>query len=509
MRLTQGIVRAAMVRGSGTAIVDGARSFTWSEVAARVPRFAAVLRSHGLTAGGRVVLLAHNSHWSIEAFYAAFHAGGVMVPLNFRLSEQDLAVQVADCAPDVLLLGPDFLHLGEALRSAAGGTAQVLAVDETLGALVDGAQPIPDAMRGGDDLSCIYYTSGTTSAAKGVMLSHANFMANTMNVWHTLELGERAVHMHHGPLFHLAAGARLFSVTQAAGTHVFLPRFQAGEVLAEVARSGVTHLTVVPTMLRTLLDDPALAATDLSSLRYLSYGSAPMPEPLLREALDKLPHVRFIQSYGMTELSPVATMLGWEDHLPSPRSSALLKSAGKPVATVEIAVVGPDGTQLPTGSHGEVVVRGPTVMQGYWNRPDLTEATIKGGWLHTGDIGFIDDDGYLTIADRLKDMIITGGENVFSQEVEQALSTHPAVSQCAVFGLPDPKWGEAVHAVVTLHARAETTGAELVAHCRDLLAHYKCPRVVDIRTAPMPLSGSNKIQKSDLRAEILAARAGA
>jgi long-chain acyl-CoA synthetase len=317
------------------------------------------------------------------------------------------------------------------------------------------------------------------------------------------------VHMHHGPLFHLAAGARLFSVTQAAGTHVFLPRFQAGEVLAEVARSGVTHLTVVPTMLRTLLDDPALAATDLSSLRYLSYGSAPMPEPLLREALDKLPHVRFIQSYGMTELSPVATMLGWEDHLPSPRSSALLKSAGKPVATVEIAVVGPDGTQLPTGSHGEVVVRGPTVMQGYWNRPDLTEATIKGGWLHTGDIGFIDDDGYLTIADRLKDMIITGGENVFSQEVEQALSTHPAVSQCAVFGLPDPKWGEAVHAVVTLHARAETTSAELVAHCRDLLAHYKCPRVVDIRTAPMPLSGSNKIQKSDLRAEILAARAGA
>ena len=509
MRLTQGIVRAAMVRGKGTAIIDGAQSFTWAEVADRVPRLAAVLRAHGLTEGGRVVLLAHNSHWSIEAFYAAFYAGGVMVPLNFRLSEQDLAVQVADCQPDVLLLGPDFLHLGEGLRAAAGGTARVLAVDETLGALTRAAEPIADAMRGGDDLACIYYTSGTTSAAKGVMLSHANFMVNTLNVSHTLELGEQTVHMHHGPLFHLAAGARLFSVTQAAGTHVFLPRFQAGEVLAEIGRSGVTHLTVVPTMLRTLLDDPALASTDLSSLRYLSYGSAPMPEPLLREALERLPHVRFIQSYGMTELSPVATMLDWEDHLPSPRSSALLKSAGKPVATVEIAVIAPDGTHLPTGSHGEIAVRGPTVMMGYWNRPDLTQATIRNGWLHTGDIGFIDDEGYLTIADRLKDMIITGGENVFSQEVEQALSTHPAVSQCAVFGLPDPKWGEAVHAVVTLHARAETTSAELVAHCRDLLAHYKCPRVVDIRTAPMPLSGSNKIQKSDLRAEILAARAGA
>ena len=234
-----------------------------------------------------------------------------------------------------------------------------------------------------------------------------------------------------------------------------------------------------------------------------------MPEPLLREALERLPHVRFIQSYGMTELSPVATMLDWEDHLPSPRSSALLKSAGKPVATVEIAVIAPDGTHLPTGSHGEIAVRGPTVMMGYWNRPDLTQATIRNGWLHTGDIGFIDDEGYLTIADRLKDMIITGGENVFSQEVEQALSTHPAVSQCAVFGLPDAKWGEAVHAVVTLHAGAETSSAELVAHCRDLLAHYKCPRSVDIRAAPMPLSGSNKIQKSDLRAEILASRADA
>ena len=506
MRLNQGIARAAMLRGTGTAIIDGEHRLTWNEVAERSARLARVLADHGLTPGGRAVLLATNSHWSIELFYAAFHAGGVMVPLNFRLSAQDLAVQVADCTPAVLLVGPDYAHLAADLVAASGGTARVLLVDAALQGLLDLAAPMPDAMRGGDDLACIYYTSGTTSAAKGVMLSHANFMHNTLNVWATLELGERAVHMHHGPLFHLAAGARLFSVTHAAGTHVFLPRFQSGEVLAEIGRSGVTHLTVVPTMLRTLLDEPDLASTDLSSLRYLSYGSAPMPEPLLREALERMPHVRFIQSYGMTELSPVATMLGWEDHLPSPRSAALLKSAGRPVATVEIAVVGPDGSHLPTGSHGEVAVRGPTVMAGYWNRPDLTAATIKHGWLHTGDIGFIDADGYLTIADRLKDMIITGGENVFSQEVEQALSTHPAVSQCAVFGLPDAKWGEAVHAVVTLHADAQASGAELVAHCREALAHYKCPRQIDIREGAMPLSGSNKIQKSELRAEILARR---
>jgi len=506
MRLNQGIARAAMLRGEGTAIVDGDRSFTWNEVADRVARLARVLADHGLTPGGRAVLLATNSHWSIELFYATFHAGGVMVPLNFRLSAQDLAVQVADCTPQVLLLGPDYAHFAADLVAASGGNARVLMIDAALQGLLDAAAPLPDAMRGGDDLACIYYTSGTTSAAKGVMLSHANFVNNTLNVWATLDLSERAVHMHHGPLFHLGAGARLFSVTHAAGTHVFVPRFQAGEVLAEIGRSGVTHLTVVPTMLRSMLDEPDFAATDLSALRYLSYGSAPMPEPLLREALERIPHARFVQSYGMTELSPVVSMLGWEDHLPGPRSSALLRSAGRPVATVEIAIVGADGAHLPTGSHGEVAVRGPTVMAGYWNRPELTAETIRDGWLHTGDIGFIDGDGYLTIADRLKDMIITGGENVFSQEVEQALSTHPAVSQCAVFGLPDERWGEAVHAVVTLHAGAQATSPELVAHCREALAHYKCPRQIDIRQGAMPLSGSNKIQKSDLRAEILARR---
>ncbi|HMT44030.1 MAG TPA: AMP-binding protein, partial [Chakrabartia sp.] len=278
---------------------------------------------------------------------------------------------------------------------------------------------------------------------------------------------------------------------------------QAGEVLAEIDRSGITHMTLVPTMLRSLLDDPGFASASLSTLRYLSYGSAPMPEALLREALEAMPHVRFIQSYGMTELSPVATMLGWEDHLPGPRSAFLLKSAGRPVATAEVAIVAPDGRHLGRNEHGEIIVRGPIVMAGYWNRPDLTEAAIRNGWMHTGDIGFIDETGVLTVSDRLKDMIISGGENIFSQEVEQCLSSHPAVSQCAVFGLPDPKWGEAVHAVVTLKEGMAATPDELIAHCREGLAHYKCPRALDIRSEPMPLSGANKIQKSELRREIL------
>ncbi len=503
MRLSQGIARSVMLRGDSMAIVDGALRFTWREFADRVARLAQVFREAGLKEGGRVVLLALNSHWSIEAFYAAFHAGGVIVPLNHRLSAADLANQVADCTPDVLLVGPDFAALGAPLCAAAGAGCTLFSIDDTLDAQLQATGPCPDAGRGGDDLSCIYYTSGTTNAAKGVMLTHTNFMVNSLHVWPELELSEATVHLHHGPLFHVAAGARLFSVTQAAGCHVFLPRFQAGEVLAEIARSRITHFTLVPTMLRTMLDDPGFATADLSSLRCMSYGSAPMPEALLREAMEKLPAVRMVQSYGMTELSPVATVLGWRDHLPERRTEALLRSAGRPVATAEVAIVGPDGTHLPVGAHGEIVVRGPNVMAGYWNRPELTAEAIRNGWMHTGDIGFIDADGYVTVADRLKDMIISGGENVYSQEVEQHLSMHPAVSQCAVFGIPDEKWGEAVHAVVTLKEGECATPEVLLAYCRDGLAHYKCPRRIDVRSGPMPLSGANKIQKSVLRQEII------
>jgi acyl-CoA synthetase (AMP-forming)/AMP-acid ligase II len=365
------------------------------------------------------------------------------------------------------------------------------------------ALPTSDADRGGDDLACLLYTSGTTSAAKGVMLSHANFIANTANTVAELGLSERAVHLHHGPLFHVAAAARLFSVTHAAGCHVFLPRFVPADVIAEIERSGITHATFVPTMFRAMLDDPALGGTTLPSLQVISYGSAPMPEALLDEMMEALPGARFVQSYGMTELSPVVTILSWCDHLPERRASGVLRSAGRPVLFAEVAVLDAQDRPLPVGETGEIVARGPNVMQGYWNRPALTTEALRNGWMHTGDIGYFDSDGYLYVVDRLKDMIISGGENVYSQEVENVLSLHPAVSQCAVLGLPHAHWGESVHAVVTLKAGEAATPEALIAHCRAQMAHYKCPRSVDIRNAPMPLSGANKILKSRLREEHL------
>ena len=510
--LTQGLRRAQLLRPDGLAVIDGDRTFSWTLFASRVARLAGAFQEHGLAAGGRVVLLALNSHRSLECFFAAMWAGGVIVPLNHRLAQSELAAQVADCAPDLIVIADEFVAMAAGLRAGADSVRAVfLAADgEALAGLISyeralaSAEPAADAARGGNDLVCVLYTSGTTSAAKGVMLSHANFIANTANTVAELGLSVDTVHLHHGPLFHVAAAARLFSVTHAGGCHVFLPRFTAAGVIAEIERSQVTHATFVPTMFRAMLDDPALALTALPTLRVISYGSAPMPEALLDEMMRALPGARFVQSYGMTELSPVVTILGWRDHLPERRGSGVLRSAGRPVLFAEVAVVDADDRPVPAGEAGEIVARGPNVMQGYWNRPALTAEALRNGWMHTGDIGYFDSDGYLYVVDRLKDMIISGGENVYSQEVENVLALHPAVSQCAVLGLPHPHWGESVHAVVTLREGAMVTPEALIAHCRAAMAHYKCPRSIDIRDAPMPLSGANKILKSRLREDHLA-----
>lgn len=510
--LGQALRRAVHLRGDGIAVIDGSKSFSWLEFSDRVARLAGAFSAIGLSEGGRVVLLSLNSHRSLECFFAALHAGGVITPLNHRLSLGELQNQIADCDPDIIVIGSDFQDLASDLAAhAARSPAIVHSGDEpcppgllSCDALIAGTSPLVDAGRGDDDLACLLYTSGTTSAPKGVMLSHSNLVSNTANTVGELELGPDTVHLHHGPLFHIAPAARLFSVTHAAGTHVVLPRFVAGEVIAEMERVRVTHGTFVPTMLRAMLDHPGFPEADLSALRLISYGSAPMPETLLTEVMDALPGTRFLQSYGMTELSPVITILGWRDHLPQTRGKDVLRSAGRPVLLSEVAVVDPQDRPLPAGEAGEIVARGPNVMLGYWNRPELSAEALRGGWMHTGDIGFLDENGYLFVVDRLKDMIISGGENVFSLEVENVLLSHPAVSQCAVFGRPHHHWGEAVHAVVTLRTGAQTTEAELRDHCRAGMAHYKCPRTIEIRTLPMPLSGAGKIWKAKLKEEVLA-----
>lgn len=497
LRLTAGLARAAAIRGDALALVDGARRFTWRQHLDRVARLAGAFRALGLEAGGRVSILAESGSGYIETYHATLWAGGMLAPVNSRFAPPEMAEMLEDATPRLLLADAAHLDLARELAAGLAAPPRIIALGEEMEALIATHAPAEASGRGGDDPVCLFYTGGTTGRAKGVVLSHANLAINALNISAALGFGPGMVHLHCGPLFHLAAGARVYATTLFAGTHVVLPRFDAASVLRAIEAERVTTSVVVPAMVTALLERPDFAAHDLSSLRVLSYGAAPMPQALIEALLDRLPGVGLVQSYGQTELSPVATMLLPQDHR---RGSPLLRTAGQPVPNVELRIADADDHPLPAGEVGEVQVRGPTVMQGYWNRPEETARALRGGWMHTGDAGLLDTKGYLTLVDRLKDMIVSGGENVYSAEVENALHDHPSVLECAVFGVPHARWGEAVHAVVVTRPEFDATEAALLAHCRTRIAGYKCPKSIELRAAPLPRSGAGKVQKSALRA---------
>lgn len=506
--LTAGIRRAARLFPNRVATRCAARTRTWREFQVRIARLAAALRALGVAPGDRVAVLAHNSDYYVEIVFASLWAGAVAVPLNTRLALPELADCLADAEPVALV--SDGFHADQA-SSLASGRANVLIVtdgDVPGGAagyenLIEQYEPIADAHRGDDDLACLFYTGGTTGRSKGVMLSHANLVANSLVAISGMNMTERTVHLHVSPLFHIAGGARLFSVTLAGGTHVVMPRFEPVAFLRTVAEERVTLTIVVPTMLNQLLqamdESDALAALDLSSLELLTYGASPMPEALLRRAFERLPGIRFHQGYGMTECSPLISMLAAEYHDAAGGAGRYLGSAGRPVCTAEVVILSPEGEALPPGAVGEVCVRGPMVMQGYWRMPDATAEALRGGWMHTGDAGYLDEDGFLFLVDRVKDMIVSGGENVYSAEVEAALHRHPDVLECAVVGVPDERWGEAVHAIVVPKPGLQIEPSALDATCRGLIAGFKCPKGYTLRTEPLPKSGAGKILKSELR----------
>ena len=356
-----------------------------------------------------------------------------------------------------------------------------------------------DAGRGGDDLAGIFYTGGTTGRSKGVMLSHRNILANAMLCAQEFRFTPDTVWLHAGPMFHLADGAATFLVTAAGGSHTFLPRFEPGAFLTAVATHGVTDTLCVPTMINMIVNHPDIANVDLSTLRTIIYGASPMPEAVIRRALAVMPHVGFVQAYGQSEASPCMVLMPREYHVVEGPNAGRLKSAGRAGYNCEVRIHDADDVEVPRGTVGEICGRGDNVMLGYWQQPDLTARTLRNGWLHTGDGGYMDEDGFLFVVDRVKDMIISGGENVYSAEVEQVLYQHADVAECAVIGVPDAQWGERVHAIVRTKPGSSPTQDGLIAHCRTLIAGYKCPRSVSFRDEPLPLSGAGKILKADLR----------
>lgn len=505
-RLIQGLRRAAQVKPAGVAAIDGARRYCWSEVQSRAARAAGVLRKAGLSQGGRVAVLAHNSHRYFEIYYAIPWAGGAIVPLNTRLALPELQYILEDSGAEILIVDEHFVSVAQAIRERVPALRMLLHIADTPApdgfsgyeTLIAATEPAEDAGRSGGDLAGIFYTGGSTGKAKGVMLSHDNLVTNAVNGCYMIGYDPSSVYLHAAPMCYLTDGMSTLSITMAAGTHVFIPRFEVETCLNAMTEHRVTNIALVPTMIGMLVNSPGIENRDLSHLRQFMFGSSPITEGTLKRAVELWPNMKFLHGWGMTELSPIGSML--PHHLRAPQVAGdRLKSCGVAPPNVEVIIADDEGREVSRGETGEILVRGPIVMQGYWNKPEETAKALKGGWLHTGDAAVMDDEGLIYIVDRLKDMIISGGENIYSTEVENAISVMADVAEVSVIGIPDAKWGEAVHAIVVPRNGAALTPEAVQAHCRNLIAGYKCPRSVELRTEPLPVSAAGKIQKNILR----------
>jgi long-chain acyl-CoA synthetase len=510
MSTTFGLHRAVLFNRNGVATLFEDRRRTWAEVAERVARLAGGLRELGVGNGDRVAILMLNQDRYLELYLAIAWAGAVVVPLNIRWAAREIQDCLADCRPKLLFVDAAFANTGTEITKALGACAPVYADDppdaRPEGArdyekIVADAAPIPDVEAAETDLAGIFYTGGTTGRSKGVMLSHRNLLSNARNslLHYGQYLDRNRCYLHVAPMFHLA-DVHGFQSSLLLGTeHAIVRTFTPDGLARAIDKFRVSSTLIVPTMIQMFVDQPGLKTVDLSSLVLITYGASPISEAVLDRATKALPHVEFIQAYGMTELSPVATFLSWKDHIGEGRAKGRHRSGGRAVPMVEVRIVDPDGKPAPPREVGEIIVRGDIVMMGYWERPEETKKAIVDGWMHTGDAGYMDEDAFVYIVDRLKDMIVTGGENVYSAEVENCVAQHPAVAQCAVIGVPDQKWGEAVHAVIMRKPGAAVTAADIIEFCKARIAGYKCPLSVKIQDEMLPLSGAGKILKRELR----------
>lgn len=506
--LSQTLRRAATIKPQGIASRCEGRRSSWADTLECVRKMATVLRDAGLAPGDRVAILAANSDTFFQLLFAVPWAGGVLVPLNSRLSTEELGQCLDDSGAGFLIVDDSFLATAAPLQALLAGAMRFIYAGsggcpdgyQPLQARLAGAAPADDAGRGGSDPAALYYTGGTTGRAKGVILTHEGIVVSTLQWAYEIGVGRDDLLLVVAPMFHLVGGLNAMAASVLAAGACMMPRFDVDLMLQTIGSEKVTKLAVVPTMISAIVSHPRIAEFDLSSLQRISYGGSPISEALLQRTLELMPQVRLYQVYGQTEGGPSISVLKPEYHLPGAHGEGRLRSAGQAMVGTEIAILDPDDRPLPAGRVGEICVRGLTVSPGYWNQPEETARAQRHGWLHTGDAGYLDEEGFLYIVDRVKDMIITGGENVYSQEVENVLGAHPAVAECAVFGVPDERWGERVHAVVRLREGCSASAEELLAHCRQHLAGYKCVRSVDFRTEPFPLSGANKILKRELRA---------
>lgn len=488
--------------GEKVGFIDGDYTATYAQHLERVLKMGQAIKALGVQKQDRFAVMAMNSHHFMELYHAAFLGAGVINPLNLRLAPKELEYILKDSGTKVVFADAWFAGVIDEVRGGTDIEAVVLIGDgdvphdHKIEELLAAAKPelLPEPQE--DDPVVLMYTGGTTGLPKGVLIDQRAEMLNLLHILAVFPFEQNTIYLHQTPMFHAASMGGILGAALGI-TSIFTPVFNAGEVLKAIEQHGVTQTMMVPTMISMVFDHPEFDPKRVSSLENLVYGASPMPELLLQKIIDQLPNAKLYQGYGMTEGSAVLTVLMPDDHA---RGGDVLKSAGRAIPGTRLSIQDEDGKLLPRGETGEVCASGGNFMIEYWKKPEATAEVFKDGWYHTGDAGYIDREGYLFLVDRVKDMIVTGGENVYSAEVENAVARHPAVGQVAVIGIPSEEWGEAVHAVVVLLPGAEATDKEIIDSTREWIAGYKVPKSVEFRTEALPLSGAMKVLKRELRA---------
>ena len=485
--------RALTVAADREALVCGDVRLTYRQFADRLERLHGVLAELGTTPGDRVAILSFNSIGFTELYCAVPMAGRVQVPLNFRWADPELAYALEDSGAKVLFCDRDPGALADLVDTV------VRLDDGDYEARLAGATPTTFDVGAvtEDDLAGLFYTGGTTGQSKGVMLSHRNLIANAFCMQTIQPLTDDDRYLVMAPMFHAAGSVSLLQSIFVGATQVLMPAFAPAEMLDLAERERITQTLGVPTMVAAAVEEQLVRPRDVGDFAVFAHGGSPIALEVVRRGAEAFPRTEFLHLYGATETSPIVTGLADEVELLDHERA---KSAGQAVMGVEVVIRDTDGHPVPAGTPGEVTISGNNVMQGYWNKPDQTASALRNGWYWSGDVGRLDDDGYLYLLDRSKDMIISGGENVYCTEVEDAIYTHPAVLEATVFGIPSEQWGEAVHAVIVLRENAEAGEAEIIEHCRSRIAGYKVPRSVAFSAEPLPKSGPGKVLKRELRA---------
>jgi len=514
MILTETLTKALKLFPQKQAIVCGERRWTYQEFCNRINQLSHCLKGFGIKKGDKVAILHPNCHAFLEAYYAIPQIGAISVPLNYRLSPREIAFILKDSESRILIADSMFKNQVDPIRGEIRGIERILwtgglqelnnPIDLNYEKVLEQAEfsALPDPPINGEDIAQIYYTSGTTGRPKGVMLSHKNVATHALGTIAEIHLKDCDVWIHVAPLFHLADAWATWAVTWVGGTHVLVREFDAKVVLESIQREKVTLTNLIPTMLNLMVNHPDVGKFDYSSLRVLLSGGAPIAPEVVRKIVETF-KCDYIQTYGMTETSPYLTLSILKEHLKKLSNEDQLRfksKTGREFIGVDLRVVNEQGKEIKKDEKevGEIIVKGDIVTKGYWKLPEETKKSIKEGWLYTGDMAVIDEEGYVTIVDRKKDMILTGGENVYSTEVENVLYMHPAILECAVVGVPDQKWGEAVKGIVVLKPGQKTTGQEIIQFCKERMTHYKAPKSIDFIEA-LPRTGSGKIHKKGLR----------